>query len=54
MTVSRVEGLVRQSGDSERGHKQSRSDVFKELLSSGTAAVHFCRNRCLVKPSCKS
>jgi nitroreductase len=32
MTVSRVEGLVRQSGDSERGHKQSRSDVFKELL----------------------
>jgi nitroreductase len=32
MTVSRAESLVRQSGDSDQEHRQSRSELFEELL----------------------
>jgi nitroreductase len=32
MTVSRAESLVGQSGDRDRKHKPSRSEIFKELL----------------------
>jgi nitroreductase len=32
MTVSRVDGIVRQSGDNDQEHRQSRSELFEELL----------------------